>query len=395
MNVLFLTEEPISFSETMVRGGQIHVRNVVEGLRERGHEVHLVDWNDDPERSYQHSLSPTCRLVVDPARSMRRSIEVGGEVDTDIVVSKTRKTYLPGLVSARRLGVPHVVHVGSSLDRPTLGYGDHLNTLSFAARLRLPHDAYFVVSEYIATQLRNRSIDDERIFDVKNAVDTDRFHPNRVPEPLDGAFQQQLDAIDDDAFQLGFVGGLQPYKGLDDLAAAIERVDAHCHVVVAGDGPERERLTRMFGDAATFLGSVPYRQVPALYHEFDAFILPSHTEGLPRVVLEAQATATPVVTTRVGGVPEVVADGETGLLRDVADPVGLAAAIDRLAADADERERLGVAGRESVETAYAWDALYIRYEQFLEKVVNRTPRESSGAGRDTGARADDDGQSPG
>jgi starch synthase len=219
--------------------------------------------------------------------------------------------------------------------------------------------------------LRSRGVDGDRIFDVKNAVDTDRFHPEVVPEPLDVDFSRRVDAIDDDRLRLGYVGGLQPYKGLGDLAAALGRTESDPAVVVAGVGAARSALGDRFGDAGTFLGAVPYEQVPALYHEFDAFVLPSHTEGLPRVVLEAQATATPVVATRVGGVPEVIDDRETGILCDVADPDGLATAIDRLAADEDERERLGVNGREAVEKAYSWDALYDRYERFLREVVDR------------------------
>jgi glycosyltransferase involved in cell wall biosynthesis len=109
--------------------------------------------------------------------------------------------------------------------------------------------------------------------------------------------------------------------------------------------------------------------VPALYHEFDVFVLPSHTEGLPRVILEAQATGTPVIATRVGGVPDVINHGETGLLCDPHDPTDLTAALDRLASDEDERTRLAQQGREVVETDYSWANLYDRYERYLYQVV--------------------------
>lgn len=395
MRVLYLTEERISFSDPLVRGGAIHVRNVVTGLRNRGIETFLVDWSDAPEREYQHSVDPSMRFVIGGIETARRAVNVGRRRDIDVIVSKTRKTYLAGWLTARRLGVPHVVHVGSSLDRPTSGLMDRLSMLSFAARLRLSHDGYFVVAKYVARQLQNRGIDDDRVFDVKNAVDTDRFHPDKIPKSLDEELRHRLDDIDEDTFLLGFVGGLQPYKGLGDLAAAIDRVNANCHVVLAGDGPERQRLRRLFGDAATFLGPVPYDQMAALYHSFDTFILPSHTEGLPRVILEAQATATPVVATRVGGVPEVVTDGETGLLSDVRDPAGLAMAIERLHENPDERKRLGVSGRKSVEKAYGWSALYERYEQFLGKIVERKRGESTDTGRNTYATAYQDGEPPG
>jgi starch synthase len=366
MNIIYLTEERISFSGTLVRGGQIHVRNVVSALRDRGHDVHLVDWNDTQERPFQHSLSPSFRFGVDPIRTVFQAVPVGRDIDVDIIISKTRKTYFPGLIAAGILNVPHVVHVGSDLGGTANGPLNRFSAASFAARLRAPHDAYLVVCDTIADSLVQRGIDGERVFDVKNAVDTDRFNSNGPPRPLAENHRQALP--DDDAFRLGFVGGLYEYKGLADLAMALARTTTDCQVFIAGDGPAKERFERLFGDSGTFLGSIPYNQIPAFYHAIDAFVLPSHTEGLPRVVLEAQATATPVVATRVGGVPEVITDGETGLLCDPHDPDGLSTAIDRLALDESDRDRVGHNGRDAVVEKFTWERLYDRYERSLKTV---------------------------
>ncbi|MFB6185356.1 MAG: glycosyltransferase family 4 protein, partial [Halobacteriaceae archaeon] len=314
MHVLILTEEPISFSGTMVRGGQIQVRNVVQGLRERGHDVHLVDWNPNPEKDFQHSISPQSRFVDGAIRTFYQAVKIGGQRDFDIILSKTRKTYLPGFFAAKILGIPHVVHVGSSLDRPTSGLIGSLDQYSFRGRLQAPHDGYFVVCSAIAEQLEARGISKIKTFDVKNGVNTDRFRPEEQSATLAEEFKQQLDAIPDDAFQLGYIGSIQALKGLSDLQQALAKSSANVHVIVGGDGPLRSDLEEKFGENGTFLGSVPYEQVPELYKEFDAFVLPSHTEGLPRVILEAQAAGTPVIASRVGGVPEIVEDGETGLL---------------------------------------------------------------------------------
>lgn len=368
MRILILTEERISFSESLVRGGAIHVRNVVSGLRDRGHEVFLLDWNHDPERPFQVSLSPRSRFVEAPLRTTARAVRVGRRREIDVVVSKTRKTYLPGLVAARRLGIPHVVHVGSSLEPPAESISAKADLTSFVARLRAPHTAYFVVCNYIGDQLRARGVGSNRVFDIGNAVDTDRFHPAAIPAELDARFRDQVCAPGD-SLRLGFIGGLQSYKGLEDLATALNGAAVDWSLVVAGDGPERTRLEQLFGSRATFLGPVPYEQVPALYHELDIFVLPSHTEGLPRVILEAQATATPAVATRVGGVPEVVEDGETGLLCDPRRPQSLRQAIERLAADDTERERLGHNGREFVTRSFSWERMYDRYETYLSEVV--------------------------
>lgn len=369
MRLLYLTEEPISFSGTMVRGGQIHVRNVVSGLRTRGHDVRLVDWNDEPERSFQHSLSPCFRFEFDPIRTLVRAISVGRQMNADAIISKTRKTYLAGLAAATALDIPHTVHVGSS---PTAVGGclsDRLLDKSFRARLRAPHDAYFVVCQAIGDDIESLGVDSDCVFDVKNAVDTERFHPGGPPEPLSAADSKRLP--DDGDTRLGYVGGLHEYKGLDDLADALDKVHSDPRLIVAGDGPDRERLEQRFGSTATFLGAVPYEQIPAFYREIDILLLPSHTEGLPRVILEAQATGTPVVATRVGGVPEVVEDRRTGLLCDARDPGCLAAAIDRLATDSAECSHLAETGREAVATSFTWDNLYDRYERFLRTVCDR------------------------
>ena len=369
MRLCYLTEESISFREPLSRGGAIHARNVVCGLRERGHEVFLLDWNTHRERPFHRPLRPRSRFVLDPLRTVRHAISVGRATDVDAIVSKTRKTYLPGLVAARRLDVPHVVHVGSSLDAHAGADPiDRIDAASFEYRLCAPHDSYLVVCGTITAQLRERNVAADRIHNVHNAVSTERFHPEadvEKPAGLDRAVAEREDLL------VSYVGGLQEYKGLFDLAAAVERCAADVTVVLAGDGPARDELADAFGLSAMFLGGVPYEQVPAVYLASDAFVLPSHTEGLPRVVLEAQATGTPVVATRVGGVPEAVADGETGRLVAPRDPEALAGVLDGLASDPNERERLGSNGRRAVQEPFTWAALYDRYERALEEVVDR------------------------
>jgi glycosyltransferase involved in cell wall biosynthesis len=352
---------------SMVRGGQIHVRNVVTGLRNRGHDVHLLDWNSGTGPPHQHSLTPLFRFGIDPARTIFEAVSTGRDIDADVVVSKTRKTYVPGLAAAGKLDIPHVTHVGSSPTPVTDSLLDRLDAASVSLRLRAPHDAYLVVCRALREELATLGIDATRVFDVKNAVDTDRFNPEQPPVSLD---EQHLDRLPASGFTIGYVGGIHDYKGVYDLAAALDQTDVDCRVVVAGDGPERERFAAALGNAGVFLGAVPYEQIPALYHRIDALVLPSHTEGIPRVILEAQATATPVVATRVGGVPEVIKSGETGLLCDPHDPESLAAAIDRLVERPDERERIAKDGRAAVVENYTWNRLYDRYEHALKTKVD-------------------------
>ncbi len=155
------------------------------------------------------------------------------------------------------------------------------------------------------------------------------------------------------SLEIAYVGRLAPEKCVGDLLRAIAAVPG-ATLRVVGDGPLRGALeseSRSLGvaDRVTWRGYVPWG--PALLSELRAcaaLVLPSATEGMPLVVLEAMSQGVPVVGTRVGGIPEVVEDGVSGLLVDVHRPDQIAAALRRLAADEDLRLELA---RAALETA--------------------------------------------
>ena len=158
-----------------------------------------------------------------------------------------------------------------------------------------------------------------------------------------------------DQFLVLTVGRLSHEKGHKDLldAAAILRKrepESAVRFVIVGDGPERVALEQQCGALGlkdvTFTGY--QANVRPYYALADVVAVPSHTEGSPNVVLEAMAAGVAVAATRVGGVPEIVTDGETGLLTGGGDPGGMAAALARLRTDPELRRRLAEAGRQLV-----------------------------------------------
>ena len=160
-----------------------------------------------------------------------------------------------------------------------------------------------------------------------------------------------------------FVGRLTEQKALPVLLDAIDRTDG-ARLVVVGDGPEREQLERRASDRVTFVGALPRERVLAQLAGARAAVLSSAWENLPHAAVEALAVGTPVVSTAVGGVPEVVTDGSNGLLVPPNDPEALAAALGRVLADDALRDRLAANAQPSV-AAIGRDVIYSRLEQIL------------------------------
>src|SRR5262249_28267990 len=133
--------------------------------------------------------------------------------------------------------------------------------------------------------------------------------------------------------------------------------------------PELERLAADLGltEHVTFLG--PVSDVPALLARAALFVLPSRTEGISLTLLEAMARGLPVVATRVGGNPEGVADGETGLLVPPADPASLSAAVLSLLRDPQRGRCMGQAGRRRAERHFEVGRMVARYEGLYRELL--------------------------
>ena len=143
--------------------------------------------------------------------------------------------------------------------------------------------------------------------------------------------------------------------------------------MVAGDGPERARLDALvaelgLGDRVRFLGAQPRDAVLELLAAADAEVLSSGWENFPHALIEGLAVGTPVIATGVGGVREIVTDGENGLLVPPGDPGAFAAAIRRFFADGALRDRLRTAASGSV-ARFAPGPVYARLEALLQEAA--------------------------
>jgi len=186
----------------------------------------------------------------------------------------------------------------------------------------------------------------------------------RVAAELDGRGEsRRVLGIGPDRFAVGWIGRMTGVKRTEDVLHAFRRLrdrDVDACLCMIGDGPDRPAVERRAHELGVmrdtlFLG---YQEdVAPYYAAFDAMILPSINEGTPVSAIEALAAGRPVVATRVGGVPDVVREGEDGFLVDPGDVDALAERLARLAADPELRARLGAAGRARVIPRYSVERL--------------------------------------
>jgi len=234
-------------------------------------------------------------------------------------------------------------------------------------------DAFIAVAE-----------EDRRKMIEVEGVDPDKIRliPNGIadPEPGDGEAVRRELGIPENAPVIGVVCELRAQKALEVLFAAAAQLRhelPELRVLVAGDGPEREGLgqeaRRLDLDGTVQLLGIR-RDVPALLDALDVAVLSSDYEGSPLSVMEYMAAGKPVVSTRVGGVPELVEDGVHGLLVEPRDPGALAAAIGRLLHDPAEARRLGEQGRERQQRELSLDAMVRKIEDLYEELWLASPR---------------------
>jgi glycosyltransferase involved in cell wall biosynthesis len=186
----------------------------------------------------------------------------------------------------------------------------------------------------------------------------------RVDPGRDGRLEtRRMLGIAPDRFVVGWIGRMTGVKRTDDVLLAVKHLrerEVDAALCMVGDGPDREHVERRASELGIvrhcyFLGY--QEEVAPYYAAFDAMILPSGNEGTPVSAIEALAGGRPVVATRVGGVPDVVRDGEDGFLVEPGDVEQLAERLALLARDPELRERMGQAGRERVLPRYAVNRL--------------------------------------
>ena len=302
-------------------------------------------------------------------RTMGVDLEMAaGAAGTDLVHSHTWYANLAGHVAKLLYGVPHVVTTHSLEPlRPwkaeQLGGGYALS--SWVERTAVTAaDAVIAVSAGMKRDVLAAypTVDPDRVRIVHNGIDTDEYRPDRDTDVVERI------GMDPDRPSVTFVGRVTRQKGLPYLLRAARSLPPEAQLVLlagAADTPEQlaEVTELVDGLRATRSGAIwipemlPKPEVIQLLTHATVFAIPSIYEPLGIVNLEAMACGTAVAGSRTGGIPEVVADGETGLLVPVGEPEPLAVALNVLLRDHDRAEAMGQAGRKRAVSEFGWPAI--------------------------------------
>lgn len=270
----------------------------------------------------------------------------------EILHAHTARAHAMGVL-ARLLGARQKLVVHRRLDFPvSTGLGGRLKYRSSKV------DMYLAVAGVIRDMLIEAGVSGGKIRVVNSSIDLARFEEARRRRAEIGAEARKELGLPSGSIVVGNVAHLAGHKSQRDLIDAMPPLLAavpEARLVIVGDGGERGSLedrTKILRIADRVLFTGFRSDVPGLLAAFDLFAMSSRLEGFCNSVLEAFAVGVPVVATRAGGLPEMVRDGETGLLTPIGDPPALAAALIRLIRDRDLAARLAAAGRRLVESEY-------------------------------------------
>jgi len=344
------------------------VTSLAIGQRGRGHEVTVAAVVDAPGShpfvaTLEASSVPVERLVVPPRYywKERKQVEhLCRQIRPDVVhLHGYRPDVLDGAVARRS---------GAAIISTVHGFtaGDWKNRLFewLDRRALRQFDRVVAVSKAQLQLLQGSGIAADRLVHIANA-----WTPRTDHVPRQAA--RRALGLPEDAWVLGWVGRLSNEKGPDVLLDALPRIrTANWIAAMLGDGPQRPHLTAKaaaLGDSKVHWKGVVH-DAARLYRAFDVFVLSSRTEGIPIVLFEAMAARTPIVATRVGGVPEVVGEAEA-LLVPSEDPAAIAAAIDRIAADPPGAERRAAAALDVLQRRFAVEPWLAAYDDAYRSAI--------------------------
>jgi len=362
----------------------IRIMHVVDGLGKGGMENGLVNLIErlDPER-FEHVVYAIRRLGSNADRIPKDRVRVMnlGKKDTDFSLHaasliRAIREVKPNIVHSRNWGAVEGILAGWCNRNCALVHSEHglpadASSKEPRRRIWFRRLTYELADRVLSVSYQLRDLHakrtgfpSHRISVIHNGVDSRRFFPDVTMRRL---IRAEL-GISANQFCIGSVGNLFPVKDHLTLLRAVAKFAESCsnwRLLMIGEGPERPRLEAFVNaypwkSRVSFLGSS--HRVPELLNAMDIFVLPSISEGICNSLLEAMSAGVPVAACDTGGTPEVIVDGESGLLFPVGDHDCLAGHLDRIFRDRDFREWLGKRAIHRVTTEFSLDTMIRNYD---------------------------------
>ena len=288
------------------------------------------------------------------------------------------KAALVALPAARLFGCPVLVTVHNSLLYPDKSILPESYFSRFLKGMDFLVARYIAVSEALRQEMADRGINPEKIVTIYNGIDAQKFAVNMPCEKVWGwegrVWMPSL--LNFSGLKVGTAGRLVFHKGFDLFIRAAARVAQHYPDVrffIAGEGPERAKLESLceildMRSKLFFLGHIS--RMPAYLSSLDLYVQPSRSEGLSLSLLEAGAAGLPLIASAVGGIPEIIRHGKTGILVPAEDVVALEKAISWLISQPESREKLGLGAAVDVKSRFAEEKMLKETEKVYEEIVD-------------------------
>lgn len=353
-------------------GAGVHVAELTRFMREIiDVSVHCMGSERDEKDVFVHGVDPSLKEANAALQTLSTGLRMANAAsDIDVAHSHTWYTGLGGHLASRLYGIPHVV-TAHSLEphrpwkREQLGGGYEISSWSEKNAMEYA-DAVIAVSAGMKDSILDAypRIDADKVHVVLNGIDT------QVWQPGESAVLDKL-GVDKQRPIVAFVGRITRQKGVKHLLKAAQNFDHDIQLVLCAGAPDTPEIAaetealveelRAQRDGVFWVKDMLSREeIKQVYSGADVFVCPSIYEPLGIVNLEAMACGTAVVASNVGGIPEVVVDGETGVLvnydadDDATFEADIAAAVNRVAADKELAQRFGAAGRQRAIEDFSW-----------------------------------------
>ena len=353
------------FPPKWLAGTEIATYDLAGHLAKRGHQVHVITSLDEglPTLSeengfYIHRIEPPSVPLFGIIIFWMRMFNIVHKINPDVVHSQSLSFGVPSLAIKKIQEIPYIIWGrGSDVYLP-----DRVIRLTIGSILRNA-DMSLALTYEMKSKMQKRCIKDVEV--ISNGINLEMY---------ENIWEKDENRVENTII---FVGRLHPVKGVHYLIKAMDKVRGtipNARLIIVGDGEERLRLENQVEELnlngyVTFMGQLRRDMIPTTLRMAQIFILPSLSEGFPVVLLEAMASGLPIITTNVGGIPEIIEDEMNGYLVCPKDHDQLADRIITLLQNDSLRQSISYNNLKKARS-FSWNNVSEKVEKAYKRVIN-------------------------